>query len=158
MAQALIGLIILAAIGYYLYEQAGTGGTVDYTSQPANIIDPVSIATFAGNAGFDGQDLQTAVQVALAESGGNANAYNPETAAGAAEGEGSVGLWQIYLTAHPEYTGDQLLDPQTNANAAYAVYVAAGYTFSPWTTFDNGNGTYNEYASVAANAVQQYVG
>lgn len=92
----------------------------------------------ASQAGFSGADLATAVAVALAESSGNPDAYNPERAAGAAEGHGSFGLWQIYLTAHPEFAGQNLFDPQTNAAAAYAVYAAAGDSFRPWSTFISG--------------------
>ena len=95
------------------------------------------IATYASNAGFSGEDLIFAVAVALAESGGNPNAYNPETAAGAPEGKGSYGLWQIYLHAHPEFEGQDLFDPEVNANAAYQVYVQAGRRFTPWSTFKN---------------------
>ena len=47
----------------------------------------------AQNAGFQGDDLATAVAVALAESGGDPSAYNPEKQAGAASGKGSFGLW-----------------------------------------------------------------
>jgi len=92
----------------------------------------------ASQAGFSGADLATAVAVALAESSGNPEAYNPERAAGAPEGQGSFGLWQIYLHAHPEFAGQNLFDPQTNAVAAYAVYSAAGNSFHPWSTFVSG--------------------
>lgn len=92
----------------------------------------------AANAGFSGSDLQTAVAIALAESGGDPSAYNPERAAGAVEGHGSFGLWQIYLNAHPEFAGLNLIDPQTNAGAAYSVYASAGNSFRPWSTFKNG--------------------
>ena len=80
----------------------------------------------------------TAVAIALAESGGNPDAYNPETAAGTPEGLGSYGLWQIYLKAHPNFQGLNLFDPQTNANAAYEVYAEAGNSFRPWSTYLNG--------------------
>lgn len=111
---------------------AGAVGVIGVTSNVTNI------AGYAQNAGFTGADLVIAVAVALAESGGNARAYNPETAAGAPEGKGSYGLWQIYLNAHPEFTGWDLYDPQTNADAAYAVYSAAGNSFKPWSTFNSG--------------------
>lgn len=96
------------------------------------------LIALASAAGFTGADLATAVAIALAESGGNPQAYNPEGAAGAAQGHGSYGLWQIYLTAHPEYTAAQLLDPAQNAQAAFAVYSQAGGNFRPWSTFKNG--------------------
>jgi hypothetical protein len=98
---------------------------------------PSDLQTYAANAGFSGNALATAVAVALAESGGNPNAYNPETAAGAPTGKGSYGLWQIYLNAHPEFAGLNLMDPQTNANAAFSVYSAAG-GFAPWSTYKSG--------------------
>jgi hypothetical protein len=89
------------------------------------------IAALAQNAGFQGDDLATAVAVALAESGGNPNAVGDlNITAG-----GSVGLWQINLAYHPEFNGWNLQDPQTNANAAFSVYSAAGDSFTPWSTY-----------------------
>jgi hypothetical protein len=118
----------------------------------ATILTPAQILYYAQTAGFDGQDLQTAVAIALAESQGNPNIYNPETAApgGTPPGEGSYGLWQIYLKDHPEYANDNLYDPQTNANDAYEIYSIAG-GFSPWSTYNEGQ--YQAYlAPVAAAA------
>lgn len=116
-------------------------------------ISAQDIATYARNAGFDGNDLVTAVAVALAESGGNSGAYNPETAAkgGTPEGQGSVGLWQIYTKKHPEFAGQDLHDPQTNANAAFSVYSAAGQSFTPWSTYTSGK--YSAYMQTATEAV-----
>jgi hypothetical protein len=109
-----------------------------------------NIADYARRAGFSGDDLPVAVAIALAESGGNPNAYNPETAAGTPTGKGSYGLWQIYLKAHPEFAGQNLFDPQTNANAAFAVYLAAGRSFSSWTTFNLGR-----YVAFLDDAIKQ---
>jgi hypothetical protein len=145
----IIGVILIGAVVYevlsLMTSSVPTTGT----------LNAQQLATLAGNAGFTGSDLATAVAVALAESGGNVTAYNPETAAGAAQGKGSYGLWQIYLTAHPQYTAAQLLDPQTNANAAYAVYVAAGYSFSPWSTYNSN--AYLAFATQAGAATGQSV-
>jgi hypothetical protein len=91
----------------------------------------------AAAAGFTGDDLTTAVSIALAESGGDPNAYNPEVAAHAPVGYGSFGLWQIYLKAHPEFQGQNLFDPAQNAAAAFSVYSNAGSSFRPWSTFGN---------------------
>jgi hypothetical protein len=118
-------------------------------------LTPAQISYYAQNAGFTGQDLITAVAIALAESSGNLNNYNPETAAGAPQGQGSYGLWQIYLYKHPEDAGVNLYDPQTNANAAFAIYSAAG-GFSPWTTF--GSGAYQAYLVPAASAAPSMPG
>ena len=108
------------------------------------------IAQYAAAAGFSGADLVTAVAIALAESGGNPQAYNPETAAGAPQGQGSFGLWQIYLAEHPEFAGEDLTDPQTNANAAYSIYAIAGNNFHPWSTYTSGEyGMYETPAMLA---------
>lgn len=120
-------LLLLAAAALLGATVIGSGG--------ATISDLIG---YARAAGFAGADLVTAVAVALAESGGDPKAYNPETAAGAPEGKGSYGLWQIYLNAHPEFEGWDLYDPQKNALAAFSVYQAAGNSFHPWSTFKNG--------------------
>lgn len=105
------------------------------------LLSAADIATYAANAGFSGQDLATAVAIALAESlpSGNPNSYNPETkaAGGTPQGQGSYGLWQIYLKKHPEFAGQNLFDPQTNANAAYSIYSRRG-GFSDWSTYNSG--------------------
>src|SRR5208282_1510952 len=82
---------------------------------------------------------------------GNPAAYNPETAAsgGTPQGQGSYGLWQIYLKMHPEFAGVNLADPQTNANAAYSIYAIAG-GFTPWSTYTSGQ--YGMYESPAVQA------
>lgn len=90
------------------------------------------IRAVASAAGFQGQDLDTAVAVAMAESSDNPDA------AGDPQFGGSYGLWQINLRWHPQYTAEQLDDPQTNANAAYAIYKEAGHSFIPWSTFKTG--------------------
>ena len=117
-----------------------------FPTSAATFLTPTQISSFASKAGFIGANLVTAIAVALAESSGNPNAYNPETAAGTPAGLGSYGLWQIYLNAHPEFTGENLFDPQTNANAAFSVFTAAG-GFTPWTTFNNG--AYLQFVPIA---------
>ena len=101
-------------------------------------LSPQQLAQLAYNAGFRGRDLLTAVAVAMAESGGNPNAYNAELAAGTKSGSGSRGLWQIYGTAHPWANNPNAFDPQFNANAAFRVYREAGNSFRPWSTYTNG--------------------
>ena len=116
-------------------------------------LSAAQIASYAANAGFTGEDLATAVAIALAESSGNPNAYNAEEAAGTPLGQGSFGLWQIYVYANPQFAGSNLYDPQTNANAAYTLYEAAG-GFSPWATYNSGAYTADlASAEAAANAL-----
>lgn len=124
-----------------------------------NNLTPKQIAQFAQNAGFSGADLAVAVAVALAESGGNPRAYNPVTnldsgkPASTPAGQGAIGLWQIYLKVHPEFSGQNLYDPQTNANAAFQIYSASGSSFHPWSTYGNGSGIYSGYMAQANLAV-----
>src|SRR5882724_2163480 len=112
------------------------------------LLSPADIQVYAANAGFSGQDLATAVAIALAESfpSGNPNSYNPETkaAGGTPPGQGSYGLWQIYLKKHPEFAGANLYDPQINANAAFSIYSRRG-GFSDWSTYTSG--AYQSYLS-----------
>jgi Lysozyme like domain len=133
-----ITLIVISASLFLIYAN-GTGATTI-----------PNVATYARQAGFTGDDLVTAVAIALAESGGNARAYNPEKQSNTPDGKGSYGLWQIYLKAHPEFTNLDLYDPQTNANAAFSVYSKAG-GFSPWTTY--GNGAYQVQLGVATDQI-----
>jgi hypothetical protein len=90
------------------------------------------ILVLAATAGFTGPDQNTAAAIALAESSGN-----PAVIGDITLGD-SIGLWQINLRWHPEYTEAMLLDPQTNANAAYLIYKEADHSFTPWSTFKSG--------------------
>lgn len=107
-------------------------------------LSPAQLALVAAGAGWSGSDLITAVAVALAESGGDPQAFNPE---------GSVGLWQIYRPAHPEFANDNLMDPATNASDAFQIYRDAGASFIPWSAYKNGRAAH--YLVTAQNAVQQ---
>jgi Lysozyme like domain len=98
-------------------------------------LSPSEIQAYAANAGFSGDDLTTAQAIALAESSGNPAAIG--------DNGNSVGLFQINLPAHPEYSGIDLTDPQANADAAYNIFEAAGSTFSPWSTYVSG--AYQDY-------------
>ena len=101
-------------------------------------LSPQQIAQYAYNAGFRGKALDQAVSIALAESAGRVDAYNPELSAGTKKGSGSRGLWQIYGAAHPWANNSAVFDPQANANAAYRVFVEAGNRFTPWSTYNKG--------------------
>jgi hypothetical protein len=120
-----------------------------------SILTPQQIAQYAYNAGFRGAALNQAVAVAIAESGGNTGAYNPEAAAGTKAGSGSRGLWQIYGSAHPQFNNSSAFDPQINANAAFQVFREAGNRFSPWSTFNQGLAVpRTDYASSIKGAVK----
>ena len=147
-----IALGVVAIALFLIYSNSESIGTGIATMIGSATNMTQNIATYAAQAGFTGTDLVISVAVALAESGGNARAYNPEKQAGTATGKGSYGLWQIYLEAHPEFANQDLYDPQTNADAAFSVYSKAGNSFSPWSTYNNG--TYQSHLDVAQAQVE----
>lgn len=135
-------ILIFAALGGGLAfaSATGEGSGIGPTPQPLGggmKLSAADIATYARRAGWVGTSLATAIAIALAESSGKPTAYNPETAANTPVGKGSYGLWQVYLKAHPEFEGQNLYDPQTNANAAFSVFRNANYSFTPWSTYNN---------------------
>lgn len=124
-----------------------SSGSIDVVN---NNLTAAQIAAYARTAGFSDGDLTIAVAVALAESGGKVSAHGDT---GIGSGTGSFGLWQIYSDAHPEYGPDftKLYDPQANANAAFAIFTAAGDSFAPWSTFNSG--AYQAYLGFAGQGV-----
>lgn len=128
--EIVLGLALVAFIAFLLpgIVEMETGTPITGSSK----LSTAQIRQIATVAGFMGGDLETAVAIAKAESGGNPNAVGDLTLGV------SVGLWQINLHFHPEYDHASLLDPQYNANAAWAIYDAAGSNFSPWSTYKNG--------------------
>lgn len=107
------------------------------------------IAQFAKNAGFSGQDLVEAIAICYGESSFDSGSYNPEVEAGTPAGEGSVGLWQIYEKAHPEFTGWDLQDPQVNACAASIVKQRQGW--NAWSSYKYGSAGYKTGLGLAEN-------
>ena len=92
------------------------------------------IIAIARSAGFPNPELAAAV--AMAESGGNANAVGDLYLGG------SYGLWQINSKAHPQFSVAMLFDPTYNARAAFEVS-KGGTDWTPWTTFRTG--AYRQY-------------
>lgn len=137
---------IFASVGYWLYLYFAEGEAPSFSDLWASVAGGVTtvsgigklsvdeIWAVASNAGFEGEDLKTAVAIALAESSGNPNALGDLNITPG----GSVGLWQVNLKYHPEYTTDELRDPQQNANAAFAIYQGRGNSFTDWSTYKNG--------------------
>lgn len=141
----IIGIAVVVGvvgIAYLVFAQPASASTIDDNSEGDDMsgsgnLSFTELQSLASSAGFSDDEASTAAAIALAESSGNPSALGDPTLGA------SVGLWQINLKAHPEYTQNELLDPQTNANAAYAVYSDARSSFSPWTTFKTG--AYQEY-------------
>jgi Lysozyme like domain len=96
------------------------------------------VAASAQRAGFQGQTLQIAVAVGLAESGGNpgANRHNPPTP-GCPDGSVDRGPWQLNDCYHPEVSDGCAYQPDCAATQTYRIS-AAGSDWSSWTTFATG--------------------
>ncbi|MGH3761103.1 transglycosylase SLT domain-containing protein [Actinophytocola sp.] len=117
-------------------------------------LSPEQIAQAAHDAGFRGDDLTTAVAIALAESSGDPRAHNPVPP------DDSYGLWQINMIGalgpdrRDQFDLDadkELFDPETNAKAAFAIS-GDGNSFQPWTTFTSG--AYEEHLDEARKGVR----
>lgn len=123
-------------------------------------LKPHEIEEYAALAGFGGKDLQIAVAVALAESGGDPRAHNNKPP------DDSYGLWQINMLGalgparRKKYhlsSNERLFDPQTNAYVAKGIHKDSGW--NAWTTYTRG--TYKQYmnegttADVASDAVDK---
>lgn len=132
-----IYVIIIFVIAFFYFGGTLGKGRLSYQE----------ILTLAQNAGFQGSDAHIATAIALAESGGNPLAYNEEKNArgGTPQFLGSYGLWQIYLKAHPEFSGQNLYDKVVNANAAFDLYSRRN-GFTDWATYNNGD--YQSYIQV----------
>lgn len=108
-------------------------------------------ALFKG-AGFTGHNLDVAVAVALAESGGDTNAHNGD----ASTGDDSYGVMQINMIGslgpdrrkrfHLKSNAD-LFDSATNARVAYAIWKEQGW--HPWTTYTSGK--YKEHMTTSGD-------
>jgi hypothetical protein len=105
----------------------------------AAALTPSQIKYFAQKQGFAGADLDIAVAVALAESGGNPTAHN------ATPPDNSYGLWQINMLgnmgpARRKQIGissnDELYDPNVNAKAAHLIFKSQGW--NGWSTYTHG--------------------
>ncbi|TDV54997.1 transglycosylase SLT domain-containing protein [Actinophytocola oryzae] len=122
------------------------------------VLSDQEIARHAANAGWSGNDLETAVAVALAESGGDPDLLGDVRLQTDTWGP-SVGLWQIrsinaghgnqFDQQHRNEAANH--DPATNAANAHAIYEQAG-GWRPWTV--HRTGAYQQYLDRARRAVE----
>lgn len=116
---------------------------------PGHQMTHAALVELARAAGFP--DPKLAVAIAMAESGGVPNAITDTRGSvnlpHGTIAEYSIGLWQINLLAHPEYTREDMSDPQKNAAAAFKIS-HGGQNWRPWSTFTSG--AYKRY--MEANA------
>lgn len=105
----------------------------------AQVLTIAQMIAYARAAGFTGNDAIIAGAVGMAESSGNTHAINYVPC---------VGVWQINVRAHPQYTIEQMYDPAQNAKAARAVWQSQGW--AAWTTYTSG--AYKRYMPAAVKA------
>jgi soluble lytic murein transglycosylase-like protein len=95
------------------------------------------LQALAASVGFP--DPALAAAVAMAESGGNPTIVGDT---GPGVNGPSIGLWQIDLFYHKQYTQAQMDDPVQNAQAAFAIS-SKGTNWTPWSTYNSG--AYKKY-------------
>ena len=128
----------------------------NYTGKPTK--NKKQLMKMISQGGFTGRSLRTAYAVALAESGGRANAKGDIKLQNDKWGP-SVGLFQIRSLKDWKKYGDpyrdasKLVDPNYNIEAAWKKS-NSGTNFSPWSAYTNGAFTkYLSEADTMAKAV-----
>lgn len=118
------------------------------------------IGAVAWNAGIhDEPTMARAIAIALAESGGNARAYNGNRATG----DDSYGLWQINMLGSMGparrrqfdiSSNEELYDPQKNAQAMW-ILSNHGKNWAPWSAFKNNS--YMQHINTGKAAAKKIV-
>lgn len=113
-------------------------------------LSSAQIKTYAQQAGFQGDVVDTMVAIAYAESGGDPRSHNSTPP------DDSYGLWQINMIGslgparRKEFgikDNTELFDPAVNAKAAYKVYKSSG--LKAWTTYTSGK--YKQFLNGASD-------
>jgi Lysozyme like domain len=112
--------------GADLYEALHPRSKNHMEDLPGHQMTRQALVELVKRAGFT--DVDTAVAIILAESGGVPNARVRSSR------EDSVGLFQINIRAHPQYTAERMADPEQNALAAQQIS-KFGTDWSPWSTW-----------------------
>lgn len=131
-----------AAVALVILASAAKGAAAPAPAKPPTNQRPLllgELVALARRVGFP--DPELAAAVAMAESGGNAGAVGDNGT--------SFGLWQIHTPVHPQFSPQSMLDPTSNALAAFAIS-SQGTNWHPWTTFNTG--AYKQFYRSKANA------
>ena len=117
-------LALAAAVAFAAAHGLGAGASY----QPGGSAGCGHLERLWDGAGGNPAQAQTAASIAMAESGGNADATSANS-----NGTTDRGYWQINSTHGALST----YDPQANAQAAVQIS-GNGQNFTPWTTYDSG--------------------
>lgn len=116
-------------------------------------LNPRQLVDVIRRAGFPERDVPTMAAIAMAESGGNPRAHNPN----ASTGDNSYGLFQVNMLGPmgPERrrefgiaSDDELFDPVVNAKAAKRIYDSQG--LGAWSV--HRSGAYQRHLQAAQDA------
>lgn len=125
-----------------------TGAASTPSTTSAGALAGEDVARMAYQAGFRGDDLVKVVAISKRESNWRPDAFNGN----AGTGDRSFGLMQINmigdlgparLRQFGLTSSDQLLDPQTNLNAAFRMYSDAGGSLNAWGGYKGLSNTFN---------------
>ena len=164
-----LGKLLGAASGLGLISmsQIFGGSPEDYGEEPegdgktysGGNYDATKLTQLARSVGMPENKIPTMVAIALAESGGDSAAHNPD----ASTGDNSYGLWQINMLGDlgPDRrqkfgikSNEELFDPVTNAKAAKYVMEKGG-GLKAWSTYKGeGKGAYAQFLESANKAYQ----
>lgn len=141
----------------------GRATRVAPTAAPPRAVAPGAlsgeeVARDAYNAGFRGDDLVKVVAIAKRESNWKPGAFNGNVATQ----DRSYGLMQINMLGDLSgarlrqfgiTSNEQLLDPQTNMNAAFTLYTRAGNTLRAWGGYKGQSDTFGTDLRAARQVV-----
>ena len=107
------------------------------------VLNQTQLQQILSQAGWPQDLIPIMSAIGMAESSGRTTALNNRPGR-----EYSVGIWQINLLAHREYTAAQMQDPLQNARAALAIYRREG--LGAWGAYNDGR--YRSYLMDAQTA------
>lgn len=117
------------------------GGSTGFYGQPFTG-EAYQIAQLARMAGFPESEIATAVAVAMAESGGRADAVNSSNRNGSID----RGLMQINSIHKGLLSQYDPFDPLQNMQMAYQIWKNAGGKWTPWSAYNNGS--YQKFSQI----------
>ncbi len=140
--------------------RVATAGSAGIAGSGRGALSGADVARLAYNAGFRGEDLVKVVAISKRESNWTPTAFNGN----AATNDLSYGLMQINmkdslgparLSQFGIAANEDLLDPQTNMNAAFTLYSRGGNSLRAWGGYKGMSDTFSTDIPGAEAAVRE---
>lgn len=137
---------------------SGSGSPASASSGSGQVLSGTDVARMAHDAGFRGEDLVDVVAISKRESNWKPTAFNGNSGTG----DRSYGLMQINMIGSlgPSRlqqfgltSNDQLLDPQTNLDAAFVLYQRSGNSLQAWGGYKGMSNTFGTDLDAARQVV-----